>query len=78
MGNLIFLVVAVGLSIVGSVWLWLRNRPPTSVTSSIEGFRQEMSALAGERPPPRQPRRRREQGDDAAHGEDAHDGGTRH
>lgn len=50
MGNLIFLVVAVVLSVVGSVWLWLRTRPPTSVMSSIDGFRQEMSALAGERP----------------------------
>lgn len=51
MGNLIFLVGAVVLSVVGSVWLWLRNRPPSSVMSSIDGFRQEMSALAGERPP---------------------------
>lgn len=52
MGNLIFLVGALVLSVVGSVWLWLRNRPPTSVMSSIDGFRQEMSALAGERPSP--------------------------
>lgn len=62
MGNLIFLVGAVALSVVGSVWLWLRNRPPTSVMSSIDGFRQEMSALAGERPvvgsPPRSATRR--------------------
>ena len=50
MGNLIFLVGALVLSVVGSVWLWLRNRPPTSVMSSIEGFREEMSALSGERP----------------------------
>jgi hypothetical protein len=60
-GNLIFLVGAVVLSVVGSVWLWLRNRPPTSVMSSIDGFREEMSALAGERPPassdPAPPRR---------------------
>lgn len=62
MGNLIFLVGALVLSVVGSVWLWLRNRPPTSVMSSIDGFRQEMSALAGERPlvtPPPAPRRAR-------------------
>lgn len=51
MGNLIFLVGALVLSVVGSVWLWLRHRPPTSVMSSIDGFRDEMSALAGERPP---------------------------
>lgn len=50
MGNLIFLVGAVALSVVGSVLLWLRHRPPTSVMSSIEGFREEMSALGGERP----------------------------
>jgi len=50
-GNLIFLVGAVVLSVVGSVWLWLRSRPPTSVMSSIDGFREEMSALSGERPP---------------------------
>lgn len=61
MGNLIFLVVALALSVVGSVVLWLRHRPPTSVMSSIDGFRDEMSALARERPaptPPPDPRRR--------------------
>ena len=55
MGNLIFLVVALGLSVVGSVWLWFRHRPSTSVMSSIEGFREEMSALAADRPAPGSP-----------------------
>lgn len=52
MGNLIFLVGAIGLSIVGSTLLWLRYRKPTSFMSSIDDFRSEMSALGGERPAP--------------------------
>jgi hypothetical protein len=52
LGNLIFLVGAIGLSIVGSTLLWLRYRKPTSFMSSIDDFRSEMSALGGERPAP--------------------------
>jgi hypothetical protein len=50
MGNLIFLVGAIALSVVGSVLLWLRHREPTSFMSSIDDFSREMTALSGERP----------------------------
>jgi len=52
LGNLIFLVGAIGLSIVGSVLLWLRYRQPTSFMSSIDDFQAEMTALSAERPAP--------------------------
>lgn len=52
MGNLIFLVGAIALSIVGSVLLWLRYRKPTSFMSSIDDFQAEMSALSAGRPAP--------------------------
>jgi len=41
LGNLIFLVGAIGLSVVGSVVLWMRNRPATSTLSSIDAFKRE-------------------------------------
>lgn len=50
MGNLIFLVGAITLSIVGSVLLWLRYRKPTSFMSSIDDFQAEMTALSADRP----------------------------
>jgi hypothetical protein len=50
MGNLVFLVGAIALSVVGSVVLWLRHREPTSFMSSIDDFSREMTALSGERP----------------------------
>lgn len=52
MSGLIFLVVALALSVVGSVALWLRHREPTSVERSVEDFTREMHALA---PPPHRP-----------------------
>lgn len=52
MGNLIFLVGAITLSIVGSVLLWLRYRKPTSFMSSIDDFQAEMTALSSDRPVP--------------------------
>jgi hypothetical protein len=52
LGNLIFLVGAIALSIVGSVLLWLRYRQPTSFMSSIDDFQAEMTALSAERPAP--------------------------
>jgi len=50
LGNLIFLVGAVGLSVVGSLLLWLRLRQPRSALASIDEFQREMSALNTERP----------------------------
>ena len=64
MSGLIFLVVALGLSVVGSFVLWLRYRKPTSIGHAIDSFRREMQALApqppeasGSRPERRGPRR---------------------
>ncbi|MBW3548326.1 MAG: hypothetical protein KY452_09375 [Actinobacteria bacterium] len=55
MSGLIFLIVALTLSVVGSVALWLRHREPTSVERSIDDFTREMHALA----PPHRPGRDR-------------------
>lgn len=40
-----------GLSLVGSLLLWLRYRQPASHMSSITEFQREMSALRAQRPP---------------------------
>ncbi|MDP8987672.1 MAG: hypothetical protein M3N11_04915 [Actinomycetota bacterium] len=50
MSGLIFLVVALLLSVVGSVALWLRHREPTSVERSVDDFTREMHALAPPHP----------------------------
>lgn len=51
MGNLIFLVGAIGLSVVGSLFLWYRQHRPSSHLDSVAEFQREMSALGSERPP---------------------------
>jgi hypothetical protein len=45
---LVFLVIAVGISCIGSFFLWVRNRKPRTLTSSIDDFRREMQALSPE------------------------------
>jgi hypothetical protein len=47
--GLLFLAVAVALSVVGSVALWLRTRPPTSFESGIDEFARRRAALAPQR-----------------------------
>jgi hypothetical protein len=42
----VFLLIALIISLVGSMVLYLRNRTPTSLDSGIDGFRREMEALA--------------------------------
>jgi hypothetical protein len=42
---LIFLSIALVVSIVGSLALWLRNRQPTTWDSGISDFAREMKAL---------------------------------
>jgi hypothetical protein len=56
MSALVFLAIAVGLSAIGCVVLWVRHRQPKSVESGIDAFRREMLALAPSRD---EPRRRR-------------------
>jgi len=65
MSALIFLGIALVLSVVGFLILWIRNRPPRSVDAHIRAFARELEALAPEpqapaprpgaarRPPPR-------------------------
>ena len=56
MSGALFLVGAIALSIVGSLALWLRSRPPTSFESGIDDFARQRAALSAERP--RRPGRR--------------------
>lgn len=58
MGNAVFLLVAVILSIVGSLLLWFQNRKPKTFESSIDDFQREMKALGARRDLPDNPRRR--------------------
>ena len=41
-----FLMIAVVISVVGSLVLYLRSRTPSSLDSGIDNFRREMQALA--------------------------------
>jgi hypothetical protein len=52
---LVFLLFAVGVSLLGSAVLVLRQRKPTSLHSSIDDFKREMQALAP--PPDERPKR---------------------
>jgi hypothetical protein len=45
-GALIFLALAVVVSVVGCGILWWQHRTPNTVDSGIEAFRREMDALA--------------------------------
>jgi hypothetical protein len=43
---LVFLVVAVALSVLGSLLVWLRNRAPRkTLTSGMTAFQREMAAM---------------------------------
>ena len=46
MSNLLYLGIAIALSIVGIVLIWVRNRRPTSLESGIEDFQRELKALS--------------------------------
>jgi uncharacterized alpha-E superfamily protein len=51
MSNLVYLGMAVVLSLVGCTVLWLRNRRPRSMEHSIREFSKELDALAPSRTP---------------------------
>ena len=57
MSGVAFLIGAIALSIVGSVALWLRTRPPTSFESGIDDFARQRAALQPGRPSRRGRRR---------------------
>ena len=46
MSNLLYLAVAVVLSLLGSLIWWLHNRQPTSMEAGIEQFARGLKALA--------------------------------
>jgi hypothetical protein len=48
MNNAAFLLIAIGLSVVGSVLIWMLNRKPKTFMSSIDDFSREMKALGGD------------------------------
>ena len=60
MDPIAFLMIAVVISVVGLLVLYLRSRTPTSLDSGIDNFRREMQALAprDEEPTPRRWRKR--------------------
>ena len=45
-----FLLIAVGLSLLGTLVVWLRTRKPTSWDSGISEFSRNMDALSQTRP----------------------------
>ena len=60
MSNLLYLLIALVLSGLGWLVIWLRHRQPTSLEYSIEEFSRELRALAPEqRQPARDPWRDR-------------------
>jgi hypothetical protein len=46
MSALVFLLIALAISIGGSVVLWLRHRKPSSLEHTIDAFSREMQALS--------------------------------
>jgi hypothetical protein len=53
---LLFLGIAVVLSLVGCGILWMRSRQPGSMEAHIRDFERELDALAPDPPRPRPPR----------------------
>ena len=49
MENLVYLLAAVVVSVVGGLVVFLRNRKPTSMEAGIDAFHRELKALAPER-----------------------------
>ncbi len=45
MSNLLYLGIAILVSVVGGLILWYRTRRPTSLTAGIEEFQRELRAL---------------------------------
>jgi hypothetical protein len=43
---LAFLLIVVVISVLGSLWVWYRQRRPTTMMSSVDDFQREMQALA--------------------------------
>lgn len=52
MSNLVYLLLAVTISLVGSLVVWFRHRPPRSFEFGIDEFQKELEALAPEQNSP--------------------------
>lgn len=48
MSPLVFLALALVISVVGTVVLWVRNRQPDTPDATIDEFRSKMRALSDE------------------------------
>ena len=46
MSGLVFLLIAIAISVVGSMVLYARHRAPTSMEHGVTEFQREMKALA--------------------------------
>lgn len=46
MSGLVFLLIAIAISVVGSMVLYARHRAPTSMEHGVTEFQREMRALA--------------------------------
>ena len=49
MSNLLYVLAALGLSVIGSLALWYRHRRPRSMEYGVDEFERELKALAPER-----------------------------
>lgn len=49
MSNLVYLLAALSLSVIGSLALWYRHRRPRSMEFGVDEFQRELKALAPER-----------------------------
>ena len=49
MSNLLYLLAALSISVIGSVALWYHHRKPRSLESGVDEFQRELKALAPER-----------------------------
>lgn len=56
MSNLVYLLLAVTFSLLGSLFVWYRHRQPRSLEYAIDEFQRELEALApGQQPGPPPP-----------------------
>jgi hypothetical protein len=51
MSSLLYLGFAIIASVIGGIWIYLRNRKPTSLNAGIEEFQRELRALAPDKRP---------------------------
>lgn len=63
MNALVFLGIAVGVSLLGCLTLWLRSRQPRSMDAHIREFARELDALAPGSPLDEPRRRSNRRGD---------------